>query len=48
MNLDIALIASITLMNRQLTHLAPIDILILALYFVLVIFILCEGVYEYQ
>jgi SSS family solute:Na+ symporter len=26
-------------MNRQLTHLAPIDILILALYFVLVIFI---------
>ena len=39
MNLDIALIASITLMNRQLTHLAPIDILILALYFVLVIFI---------
>jgi len=39
MNLDTALIASITLMNRQLTHLAPIDILILALYFVLVIFI---------
>jgi SSS family solute:Na+ symporter len=28
-----------TLMNRQLTHLAPIDILILVLYFVLVIFI---------
>ena len=39
MNLDTALIASITLMNRQLTHLAPIDILILELYFILVIFI---------
>ena len=39
MNLDTALIASMTLMNRQLTHLAPIDMLILVLYFIVVIFI---------
>jgi len=39
MNLDAALIVSTTLMNRQLTHLAPIDMLILILYFIVVIFI---------
>jgi hypothetical protein len=37
MNLDAVL--STTLMNRQLTHLAPIDMLILVVYIIAVIFI---------
>ena len=39
MNPTLAAIALATLVDRQLTHLAPIDILILALYFVVVLFI---------
>jgi solute:Na+ symporter, SSS family len=39
MNLNASLIVFMAPMNRQLMHLAPIDMLILVLYFILVIFI---------